>query len=200
MTGAAEPWWLPVRLPGLRAALRPAAMTLSVVVIALLIEAAARLPYGEIRSLAFGSLAFGTRQRRANQRPMHRTIVFDEDRIRFGFRIGTDRRDIFEDGFRRRFGRGGRECRTGCSGVHEIRENQLTGLFPTRRRHLGLLVFVVRVAGRAARLPDLIFDHGNDRMVRDAALARTVIVENVTEPKPALLHDSPGPIPFNWDG
>jgi hypothetical protein len=28
-------------------------------------------------------------------------------------------------------------------------------------------------------------------MIRDAALPRTVIIQNVTEPKPALLHELP---------
>jgi hypothetical protein len=51
-----------------------------------------------------------------------------------------------------------------------------------------LLVFVVRIARRAARLFHLVVDHRDDRVVGDAALTRTVVVQNVTEPKPALLH------------
>ena len=83
-----------------------------------------------------------------------------------------------------------------CDPSRRLRERRITGFSATRRRHLGLLVLVIRVTGRAARLLDLVFNHGDDRMIGDAALARTVVVENVTEPKPALLHDSPGPIPF----
>jgi hypothetical protein len=33
-------------------------------------------------------------------------------------------------------------------------------------------------------------------VVRDAALARTVVVQNVTEPKPALLHELPRSVAF----
>ena len=64
-------------------------------------------------------------------------------------------------------------------------------LFAARRRDPGLLVFVIRVARRAASLLHLVFDHCNDRVIGDAALARTIVVQNVTEPKPALLHELP---------
>jgi hypothetical protein len=50
---------------------------------------------------------------------------------------------------------------------------------------------VLRVAGRAARLLDLVVDHRDNGVIRDATLARTVVVENITEPKPALLHELP---------
>jgi hypothetical protein len=33
-------------------------------------------------------------------------------------------------------------------------------------------------------------------VIGDAALARTVVVQNVTEPKPALLHELPRSGPF----
>jgi hypothetical protein len=49
---------------------------------------------------------------------------------------------------------------------------------------------VVGIAGRAPGLLHLVLDHRNDDMVGDAALARAVVVKNVTEPKPALLHQS----------
>jgi hypothetical protein len=47
---------------------------------------------------------------------------------------------------------------------------------------------VFRVARRATRLLHLVIDHGDDGMVGDATLTRTIVVQNVTEPKPALLH------------
>src|SRR5204863_6410296 len=37
----------------------------------------------------------------------------------------------------------------------------------------------------------LVVDHRDDRVVGDAALTRAVVVQNVTEPKPALLHELP---------
>jgi hypothetical protein len=58
-------------------------------------------------------------------------------------------------------------------------------------RSLPLLVFVLSVARGAPRLPDVVLDHGDDDVVGDTALARAVIVQNVTEPKPALLHELP---------
>jgi hypothetical protein len=62
------------------------------------------------------------------------------------------------------------------------------GAFSARRRNLCPFEFVVRVAGGAASLLDLILDHGHHGMTGDATLAGTVVVQNVTEPKPALLH------------
>src|SRR5687768_10274285 len=70
------------------------------------------------------------------------------------------------------------------------------GLATPRRGHLRFFVLVLRVASRAPCLLDGVFDHRHDRMVGNAALARTVVVQNVTEPKPALLHENPPePIP-----
>jgi hypothetical protein len=60
-----------------------------------------------------------------------------------------------------------------------------------RRRNLGLLVLVLCITRGAACPLHLVFDHRDDRMVGDAALARTVVIENVTEPNPAMLHELP---------
>jgi hypothetical protein len=35
-------------------------------------------------------------------------------------------------------------------------------------------------------------------MIGDAALTRTVVVQNVTEPNPALLHELPRSDAFRW--
>jgi hypothetical protein len=68
---------------------------------------------------------------------------------------------------------------------------------PCQRRSLGLralagdarvLVLVFRVAGRATGLPDLGPDHRDDRVIGQAPLSRTVIIQDVTKPKLALLH------------
>jgi hypothetical protein len=63
--------------------------------------------------------------------------------------------------------------------------------FAARQRHACLLVFVVRVTRRAARLLHLIVNHRHDDVIGDAAFTRTIVVQNVTEPKPALLHELP---------
>jgi hypothetical protein len=54
---------------------------------------------------------------------------------------------------------------------------------------------MIRVACGAARLLHLIINHRHDRVIGDAAFTRTIVVQNVTEPKPALLHLVP-PEPF----
>jgi len=78
----------------------------------------------------------------------------------------------------------------GPIGVDEMRRRG-GGLTTSRRGHFGLFVFVVRVARRASCLLDVIFDHRHYHMVGNTALARTVVIENVTEPKPALRHEIP---------
>ena len=59
------------------------------------------------------------------------------------------------------------------------------------RWHSRLLVLVVRVAGRATGLLHLVFNHRDDGVIGDAPFPRTVVVYDVTEPKPALLHELP---------
>jgi hypothetical protein len=184
-------------------------------VVALGIEAANR----EVRRLALGSLPFRTGQGRADQRTMYGPLVRIAVPGRFAFlfngRIGVGGLDLG--------GRiGGRFERLGCverigfvdwffdrhgllSVSHrrprtraglEILGGQRTPLAAARRRHPRPFVFMVRVARRAARLLDGIVDHRHDRMIGNAALARTIVVENVTEPNPALLHElPPEPIP-----
>src|SRR2546421_304042 len=52
----------------------------------------------------------------------------------------------------------------------------------------GTFVVVARVTRRAARLLDVVSDHRHDGVIRHASLARTVVVQNVTEPRLPLLH------------
>jgi len=97
--------------------------------------------------------------------------------------IGRRGQRLFDDYGRFWVGHG-RTCKRRRFGA--CHQNGLRLLAP--RRRLSLLIFVVRVAGGAACLLHLVFNHRDDRMIRDAALARTVVVQNVTEPNPALLH------------
>jgi hypothetical protein len=53
-----------------------------------------------------------------------------------------------------------------------------------------MLVLVLGVTGRATGLLDILPHHRHDGVVRQPALARTVIVQNVTKPKLALLHQN----------
>jgi hypothetical protein len=50
---------------------------------------------------------------------------------------------------------------------------------------------VLGVTRRTPRLLDAVVDHGDDGVVCDASLARTVVVENITEAKPTLFHVFP---------
>jgi hypothetical protein len=47
-------------------------------------------------------------------------------------------------------------------------------------------------------LLDVFLDHGDNRVVGDAALTWTVIVENVAQTQPALLHSLLPDIPVVW--
>ena len=204
---------LSLRLPHRAMATRPAgAIPVAV--------AAGRLPHREIRFLPFGKLAFRAWERRPDQPAMDRAVVFtavlfstvrvgdvggrgcrDGNRISIGPNVcgtsigievvgGTIERDSVLRW------RGGNGARTGLV-EHVLR--QRASLLPAQSRGLGLLVFVLGVARRTPRLPDIVFDHGDDDVIGDAALARTVIVQNVTEPKPALLHELPRSGPFGWN-
>src|SRR5688572_11837152 len=48
-----------------------------------------------------------------------------------------------------------------------------------------------RVAASATRPSDFIVDHRDYRVIGDAALARTIIVQHVAGPIPAVLHATP---------
>jgi hypothetical protein len=51
-----------------------------------------------------------------------------------------------------------------------------------------VFVFVFSVAGRASSLLHFGPDHRDDGMVRQPPLARTVVIQDVTKPNLALLH------------
>jgi hypothetical protein len=58
----------------------------------------------------------------------------------------------------------------------------------TLARDASVLVLVLGFAGCAPGLLDLRADHRHDDVIREASLARTVVIEDVTKPKLALLH------------
>ncbi len=83
-----------------------------------------------------------------------------------------------------------------CDGVRALQslENlreQHVRLLAAMRRRLAVLVLVLGVADDAAGLLDVIVDHRHDGVIRNAALTRTVVVQHVARPKPALLHALP---------
>jgi hypothetical protein len=64
----------------------------------------------------------------------------------------------------------------GFSRVDRRRPDRRDRFLPSRRWHLGVFVLVLGVTRGAACPLHLVVDHRDDRMICDAALARTVIV------------------------
>ena len=62
-------------------------------------------------------------------------------------------------------------------------------------RYFGLFVFVIRIAGRAPRLLHVVANHRDHDVVGEPALARAIVVQNVTKPRLALLHQSSRTVP-----
>jgi hypothetical protein len=154
----------------------------------------------EFRFLPFRNLTILPRQRRANQAAVHRTLVFRRSGLVLaahvlGRLISLERLQIE------------RLCqirvisvalpllvdeRLLVGGTEPARLRRVNGAIlrapAALRGNPGSFVFVVGIAGRAAGLLHLVVDHRYNGVVGDAALTRTVVVQNVTEPKPALLH------------
>jgi hypothetical protein len=166
-----------------------------------------RLSDREVRTLTLdGRLAFVFRELRANQLSMDRAFF----NTAFGFLGGQCsilRRSILRRGatfvFVRRIAdaergpqlvfRGDVSHRRGRL-VHDFfrRDRDRRGkrrqiALATLTRNLGVLVLVIGIARRAARLLHVLGDHRHDDVVRETALPRTVVVQNVTKPKLALL-------------
>jgi hypothetical protein len=159
-------------------------------------SAAPGLANREVWRLALRGLPFRAGQSRANQTTVNRAVILHMISGVNGQGFGTlslrrwierfCRGDIGVgeiidrlSRFRERFGTERAFHRfTGCG----------FGAFSARWRNLCPFEFVVRVTGGATCLLDLIFNHGHHGMTGDAALAGTIVVQDVTEPKPALLH------------
>jgi hypothetical protein len=60
--------------------------------------------------------------------------------------------------------------------------------FPSLARNPGVLVLVIGVAGRTAGLLHVLPNHRHDDVIGETPLPGTVVVQNVTKPRLALLH------------
>jgi hypothetical protein len=167
-------------------------------------------------------LALDTRQLRANQRTMNGALVGRRLALSFlmvGVLLRSDRFITTLDlirlcGYREHFfdhifmlGTGHADAfrflrivddllgRHGCDGRQDGRRLGFLSL----ARHTRVLVFMIRVARRATRLFDVLTDHGDDDVIRQTPLARTVVIQNVTRPKLALLHQEL-PMDPRWRG
>lgn len=138
-----------------------------------------------------------TWQRGANQAPMHGSLDL---RWLIGLCACGKREDVFASERQRHDGlnghgrgHGGGERRhllhdsRRCGGRREVQCRRALNL-ATCARHLRVFVLMVSVARRTARLLDLITHHRDHDVVRDPSFARTVVVQDVTKPKLALLH------------
>jgi len=187
LAGAAESWLarrmpLPLRLSGMPVAARLVAIPLPV-------ESATGLTDREISRLPLGCLAFGARQCRTNQWPMHGPLVlatgchglFDVDRFnvdglglfRSFYCFGQKNRCVLNhvvDCVLRR------DENRQLSGIDRRRRGRRDRFLPSRCGHLGVLVLVLGVTRGAACLLHLVFDHRDNRVISDTTLARTVIV------------------------
>ena len=66
-------------------------------------------------------------------------------------------------------------------------------------RNFPSFVRMLRIARRTTGLFDVLFDHRHNGMVGEPSLARTVVVQYVTETQPALLHSTPPKITvYGW--
>jgi len=177
------------------------------------------LSHGEIgrRARLWRRLTFGTGQRGTDQRPApealfpagRRLAVLSSDRWGWWNALGNRPERL---GLRRSFARlhdnhglwlddlvsgvGFDVCRDtrrlrALQTIEYLREQCSLRLLAPLRRHLAVLVLVFCVADDAAGLLDVIVDHRHDGVIRNTALARTVIVQHVAGPKPALLHALP---------
>ena len=159
--------------------------------------------HGELRRGTSGNLAFDARQHGSNQSPMHvalvglghrgsirvcghrrRVGVVVRGRAR-GSRVG--RVDQF-----RRFRGNDSACRR--LGWQHDRASLSPG------RHLRLAIVVLGVASGAAGLADLIINHGHHGVVAHTPFTRTIVIDDVTNPWLALLHEeSPGYAFQRWE-
>jgi hypothetical protein len=74
-------------------------------------------------------------------------------------------------------------------GILRVQRWRSGGLSP-RPRNLGVLVFMLCIAGHAAGSLHLLADHRNDGVVGKPAFSRTIVVQDVTKPKLTLLHST----------
>src|SRR6185312_9311387 len=154
-----------------------------------------------------GGRAFGPRKRCPYQAAVHRPFVGDLEilpgRFRLVVLIFAVVRGLGHRGRRRLVGVH-RLPRLRGLGVRRLRRVvvQLGNREPLRGERGGrlglaanagdlrLFVLVVGVARRAPRLLDVVADHGDDHVIGHAAFTRAIVIQNVTKPRLALLHQN----------
>jgi hypothetical protein len=164
--------------------------------------------HGELWRGAQRHLAFDARQHGTNQSPMHVALVSrgqrgpdlaGTDRQRAGLvvrnrRVGIGIRSDFAgrfDQFRR--------LRSDRGAGRRLGRQHGRALLPPRR-HFRLAIVVFGVAGGAAGLANLVFNHRDHGVITHTPFTRTIVIDDVTNPWLALLHEkSPGYAFQRWE-
>lgn len=194
----------PLRRPGrarpeallavaLTRALSGAAGTAAAAALIAIPTAVTGLPDGELGQRTLLWNAIRTRKRRANQGPADGPFV--ARRAVAGGRLFGRRR-------RRVAGRHLRGCvgpRRRDSGVRLVAHSgqnlvvkRVRSILATPTRRAAAFERMLGIARRASRLTNRVLNHRDDGVVGHAPLTRTVIVDGVTDPQPALIHETPG--------
>ena len=202
---------VPVMVPVLGSALgtksktRPARVPHSVLRATRAIPEATRppdwLPHRELRRRPCRHLAVRPWECRANQLPVNWPLLFflpvrlavggSSQLNRLFLARWLGRVDSGQDGRFRVIRAAQHRSLTRHARQHFLIERPVGVLLLASPRHPGVPVVVLGIAGGTARLLDGLVDHRHDRVIRDPAFARTVVVQNVTKPRLALLHQSP---------
>jgi hypothetical protein len=155
--------------------------------------------HGEVRLAALRRIVGQPRQCRPDQRPVHRSVHFIANRhggrsfdglFRYHFRFRLNHKS----GIVRRILRRVEPRRNHFAGhaVEDLLIQRSGGVFlAPLRRHPGPLELVLAFAGGTSGLAHFVANHGDDGVIRDSALARTVVVDYVAETRLALLHQAP---------
>jgi hypothetical protein len=154
--------------------------------------AAAGVVHGELGDTPLGHLALNLRERRPDQLAMHRTVD-RRSRKRFALTVGHALLGVHGrrfDSSRHVLRRNHRRRPVGGLNRASRPQGRRTGhglLLPRRRNFRGSVV-VFGIARHAAYLADVVLHHRDNRVIAHAPLARTVVIDQITNSKLALHH------------
>ena len=151
------------------------------------------LPDGELGQRTLLWNAIRTRKGRTNQGPAHRPFVA-RGAVVGGRVFGRCRRRVAGRHLRGCVGRRRRD-----SGVRLVAHSgqnlvvkRVRSILATPTGRAAAFERVLGIARRASRLANRVVNHRDDGVVGHAPLTRTVIIDGITDPQPALLHETPG--------
>jgi hypothetical protein len=152
----------------------------------------------EFRDRPRRRIALDTGQRGPDQTAMKADLGVGRRRLivrgigRRGGSVRAGLRGRGGNGIRGRLHRGRRVGLDGRESHHLTRGSQRgrhgDGLLPAAGRDLPATVLMLGVAGRAPDLADVVADERHHRMVAQPPLARTIVINEITNPKLARMH------------